>query len=107
MTEKEAGSEPAPGRPPRAPLPGDGMEPAPRVAAGVFLIGCGLCFVFGGGGCTTLSFAVMPNPYAAPRLLGALFPPAAILVVGIVAVVFGIRDEPQAMSEPPEGIHAA
>jgi len=87
VSEEEGGPGPDP-----APLP----PPAPAgpgtdaIIGGVFLIGCGLCLVLVGGGCTALLIAVMANTHSGAD--GSdLVMPATILVVGIGAVILGIR----------------
>lgn len=85
---REPGPEPAP-IPEPTPLP-SGSPSTGEVIGGVFLIGCGLCLVLVGGGCTFLFVMVMAQTNSA-RMGGELLMPVALLVAGIVALVLGIR----------------
>ena len=80
---REPGPEPA-AVPRPAPSPSTG-----NVIGGVFLIGCGACLVLVGGGCTFL-FVMMMSQTHSP-MGGELLLPAVLLIVGVVALILGIR----------------
>ena len=86
------GSGAGAGAPPASPPAGFSPPPSStgNIVGGVFLIGCGLCLALVGGGCTALLVAVMADTHS--RANGSeLAMPVTILVVGIGAVILGIR----------------
>jgi hypothetical protein len=87
--EGAPGPEPAPARP--SGPPGAGSPSTGNVVGGVFLIGCGLCLALLGGSCTALYLLVMANTSTGSSQMGELFTPVAMFMVGIVALVFGVR----------------
>ncbi|MEA3003552.1 MAG: hypothetical protein QOH81_2340 [Sphingomonadales bacterium] len=86
--DRAPGPEPAPVRPPMPAL--RGSPSTGNIVGGVFLIGCGLCLLLAGGSCTVLLVMLMtqPNSGSNGTELGL---PVAVLIVGLVALVIGIR----------------
>lgn len=95
--EDAVGAEPAPL--PSATSVGP-SEPNPgKVVGGVFLIGCGLCLALAGGCCTAFLLFFMARSPTSYSATGDLSKSLAVLVIGIGAVILGVR----LVSRPREG----
>ncbi|HEY1607416.1 MAG TPA: hypothetical protein VGF77_17655 [Allosphingosinicella sp.] len=92
MSEEEEGPGPEPdaiSEPPPIAAPDYEDRPA-NVIGGVFLIGCGLCLLLVGGGCTGLLLFMLIGSHSSEGG-SMLVVSLAILAAGIFAIVQGIR----------------
>ncbi|HEX5183135.1 MAG TPA: hypothetical protein VFW19_08285 [Allosphingosinicella sp.] len=92
MSEEDEGpgpeSNPAP-EPPLVAAPDHEDRPA-NIIGGIFLIGCGLCLLLVGGGCTGLLLFMLIGSHSAEGG-SMLVVSLAILAAGIFAIVQGVR----------------